>query len=387
MALLRPTNHHTKMKYDATKVSMFGGPTHTLNTNSLYTNQLMMRKFNITPSNKEITVQLQAKIDNLTKPKGSLGKLEDLALQIGTIQQSLTPKLSSPHHIVFAADHGIVDEGVSVSPKQVTREMVYNFLEGGAGVNFLARQHNFSLKIVDSGVDYDLSNLYDKVIDMKIARGTRNYLHEAAMSIEECNRAIECGARATDMCAQEGCNIISFGEMGITNTSSSAIWMSLLCNIPLSECVGAGSDNTGKIVSHKYSVLKSAIENYSGDYSTEDIMRYFGGFEMVMSVGAMLRAAELGMIIIIDGFIMTASILVASKLYPSVLDYSIFGHCGDEVGHKLILDSMEAKPILNLGLRLGEGTGAICAYPIIESAVNMICEMGSFNGANVTKYF
>ncbi|MFI3303658.1 MAG: nicotinate-nucleotide--dimethylbenzimidazole phosphoribosyltransferase [Rikenellaceae bacterium] len=346
-----------------------------------------MKEFNIKTPDKRIQAELQDKIDNLTKPKGSLGRLEELALQIGTIQQSLTPQLSSPHHIVFAADHGIVDEGVSVSPKQVTREMVYNFLAGGAGINFLARQHNFNLKIVDAGVDYDLSATYPEVIDMKIRRSTRNYLYEAAMSREECDRAIECGAKSTDMCADEGCNIISFGEMGITNTSSSAIWMSLLCDISLSDCVGAGSDNSGNIISHKYSVLKAAVDNYKGDKSPEDVMRYFGGYEMVMSVGAMLRAAERGMTIIIDGFIMTACALLASRLDPSFLEYAIFGHCGDEVGHKLLLDQMEAKPILNLGLRLGEGTGAICAYPIIESAVRMICEMNSFKSIEVTKYF
>lgn len=346
-----------------------------------------MRKFNIVAPDDTISVELQDKIDNLTKPKGSLGVLESLALQIGRVQQSLTPRLTSPHHIVFAADHGVVDEGVSISPKQVTREMVYNFLSGGAGINFLARQHNFKLKIVDAGVDYDLADCYPEVIDMKIRRGTRNYRYEAAMTQEECDRAIECGAEATDLCADEGANIISFGEMGITNTSSSAIWMSLLCGLPLSECVGAGSDDTGEIVAHKYSVLKSAVDNYQGDGSVEDVMRYFGGYEMVMSVGAMLRAAERGMIIIVDGFIMTACALVASRLYPDFLEYAIFGHCGDEVGHRMLLDAMSAQPILNLGLRLGEGTGAICSYPIIDSAVRMICEMSSFHNVAVTKYF
>lgn len=346
-----------------------------------------MKIFNIIAPDIAIVDALQDKIDNLTKPKGSLGRLEELALQIGVIQQSLTPKLIAPHHVVFAADHGVVEEGVSASPKQVTREMVYNFLAGGAGVNFLARQHGFELKIVDAGVDYDLRDSYPEVIDMKIRRSTRNYRYEAAMSVEECDRAIECGAKATDMCADEGCNIISFGEMGITNTSSSSLWMSLLCDIPLRECVGAGSDNTGSIIAHKYEVLNAAVESYRGDGSVEDVMRYFGGYEMVMSVGGMLRAAERGMVVLIDGFIMTACAMVASKLYPSFMDYAIFGHCGDEVGHKLLLDTIGARPILNLGLRLGEGTGAICAYPIVESAVRMICEMNSFKSIEVTKYF
>ncbi|MFI3259207.1 MAG: nicotinate-nucleotide--dimethylbenzimidazole phosphoribosyltransferase [Rikenellaceae bacterium] len=348
-----------------------------------------MREFQIEDIEQEIIESLQSKVDNLTKPKGSLGMLEELAIRIGAIQQSLTPKLTQPHHIVFAADHGVVDEGVSVSPKEVTRQMVFNFLEGGAGINFLARQQNFELKIVDAGVDYefDYEALEGRVIDMKIRRGSRNYLYEAAMSEEECDRAIECGAQITDMCANAGCNIISFGEMGITNTSSSAIWMSLLCGLPLRECVGAGSDNSGGIIEHKYSVLSRAVEGYKGDGSPMDVMRYFGGYEMVMSVGAMLRAAERGMVILIDGFIMSSCALMASKLYPAFLEYAIFGHCGDEVGHRLLLFQMEAKPILNLGLRLGEGTGALCAYPIVDSAVRMICEMGSFDKAEVTKYF
>ncbi len=346
-----------------------------------------MKKFEIKSPDEAIKLTLQEKIDNLTKPKGSLGVLEELALQVGYIQQSLTPQLTLPHHIVFAADHGIVDQGISASPKEVTRQMVYNFLDGGAGVNFLARQHNFSLKIVDAGVDHDFSGEGLDIIDVKIRRGTRSYLLESAITQDECDRAIECGAKATGMCAEEGCNVISFGEMGITNTSSSAIWMSLLGGIPLKECVGAGSDNTGKIIAHKYSVLSRAVENYKGDGSAEDIMRYFGGYEMVMAVGAMLKAAEKGMVILIDGFIMTACALMASKLYPAFLDYAVFGHCGDEVGHKLLLEQMNAKPILHLGLRLGEGTGAICAYPIVESAVRMINEMNSFQKIAVTKYF
>lgn len=346
-----------------------------------------MRTFDIKQPNKAIVPALQHKIDNLTKPKGSLGMLESLALQIGTVQQSLNPQLKHPHHIVFAADHGIVSEGVSVSPKEVTRQMVYNFLDGGAGVNFLARQHNFTLKIVDAGVDCDFSELVDQVIDMKIARSTHNYLFQAAMSLEQMEKCIESGASVVDKCKADGCNVISFGEMGITNTSSSTLWISQLMSISLSDCVGAGSDASGEIINHKYEVLKRCVENYSGDGSALDIMRYFGGFEMVMTVGAMLRASELGMIVLIDGFIMSACALMASRLYPNCLSYFIFGHTGDETGHRMLLDAMQVKGILNLGFRLGEGTGALCAYPIIESSVRMIREMGSFESVKVTKYF
>ncbi|MFI3278694.1 MAG: nicotinate-nucleotide--dimethylbenzimidazole phosphoribosyltransferase [Rikenellaceae bacterium] len=346
-----------------------------------------MRPFNIIKPDQRIRADLQSKVDNLTKPKGSLGMLEYLAIHLGVIQQSLTPELKNPHHVVFAADHGVVEENISASPKEVTRQMVYNFQAGGAGVNFLARQHNFKLKLVDSGVDFDFSQSEGELIDMKIRRGTRNYLHEAAMTPQECDLAIECGAKMTDLCVGEGCNIISFGEMGITNTSSSSLWMSLLSNIPLEECVGAGSDASGNIVTHKYSVLKRSVDNYRGDGSPEDVMRYFGGYEMVMTVGAMLRAAEVGITIIIDGFIMSACALMASKLNDNFLNYVIFGHVGDEGGHQMLLEQMEARPILHLGFRLGEGTGAICAYPIIDSAVRMIREMSTFEKVQVTKYF
>ncbi len=348
-----------------------------------------MREFKIQKPDESIRPNLQAKVDNLTKPKGSLGMLEYLAVQIGVVQQSLNPELKNPTHIVFAADHGIVDEGVSVSPKEVTQQMVFNFLKGGAGVNFLARQHNFKLKVVDSGVDYDFTShpQYGEIIDMKIRRSTRNYLYEAAMSVDECDRSIECGAKVVDDSFKDECNIICFGEMGITNTSSSALWMSSLTGINLKQCVGAGSDASGEITNHKYSVLKRSWDGYKGDNSPYDIMRYFGGYEMVMTVGAMLRAAELGMIIIIDGFIMSACALMASRLNENFINYCLFGHVGDETGHKMLLDAMDARPILHLRFRLGEGTGALCAYPIIESAIHMINEMSSFEKVSVTKYF
>lgn len=345
-----------------------------------------MLQFKIEKPKDEIRPYLQEKIDNLTKPKGSLGMLENLAMQAGCIQQTLEPKLTKPCHIVFAGDHGIAAEGVSPSPQEVTYQMIVNFWDGGAGINFLSRQHHFDLKIVDAGVNFDFKP-EDPIIDKKIRKSTRNYLHEAAMTPEEMELAIERGADCTQACFDEGCNVISFGEMGITNTSSSALWMTYLTKIPLDKCIGAGCDHTGNIINHKYNVLKKSMDNYSDDASPEDVMRYFGGYEMVMTVGAMLKAAELKMIILIDGFIMTNCILMASRINPNVLDYCIYGHQGDEAGHKLLLEFLDAKPILNLGLRLGEGTGALCAYPIIDSAVRMINEMNSFKKIQVTKYF
>jgi nicotinate-nucleotide--dimethylbenzimidazole phosphoribosyltransferase len=345
-----------------------------------------MLHFDIERPNDRIRMPLQEKIDNLAKPKGLLGRLEDLAMQIGWIQQTLEPKLKKPCHIVFAGDHGIASEGVSRSPQEVTYQMVANFRAGGAGINFQARQHHFDFKIVYAGVNSDF-NAEAAILDMKIRKGTRNYLYEAAMKKEEANLAVERGAECVQVCSDEGCNIISFGEMGITNTSSSALWMTYLTGIPLDKCIGAGCDHTGNIIAHKYSVLKRAMGNYKGNVSVEDIMSYFGGFEMVMTVGAMLKAAELKMVILVDGFIMSSCLLAASQLHPHVLNYCVFGHQGDEAGHKLLLEYLGAKPILNLGLRLGEGTGALCAYPIVDSAVRMINEMHSFREIEVTKYF
>lgn len=345
-----------------------------------------MKQIEIPAPNEQIRPLLEQKINNLTKPKGSLGRLEELALQIGLIQQTLTPQLCHPQNIIFAADHGIVAEGVSVSPKEITWQQIFNFLHGGAGVNFLCRQHGFELKIVDAGVDYDLP--YDRgIINRKVRRGTANFLHEAAMSEEEMERCLEHGAEVVEQCRKEGSNVLSFGEMGIGNTSASSLWMHTLTGIPLADCVGAGSGLNQEGVSHKLHVLQQALDNYRGNGSTVDLMRYFGGLEMVMAVGAMLQAAQRGMVILVDGFIMTNCMLAASKLSPEVLKYAIFCHCGDEAGHRLVLDALGAKPILHLGLRLGEGTGAICAYPIIDSAVRMINEMDSFAHASITKYF
>jgi nicotinate-nucleotide--dimethylbenzimidazole phosphoribosyltransferase len=345
-----------------------------------------MKTFHIEKPDENLRPSIIDKINNLTKPKGSLGRLEEIALQIALIQQTLTPALHKPQNIIFAADHGIVDEGVSLSPKEVTWQQLSNFLHGGAGVNFLCRQHGFELKIVDAGVDYDLP--YEKgIIDMKVRRGTRNYLYEAAMTQEEMELCIERGAEVVRRCHEEGSNVLSFGEMGIGNTSSSSLWMTYFTGIPLEQCVGAGSGLNQQGIRHKYEVLKRSMENYNGDGSATDIIRYFGGLEMVMAVGAMLQAAELKMLILVDGFIMTNCMLAAMQLYPAVKDYAIFGHCGDESGHKLILEYMQAKPLINLGLRLGEGTGAICAYPLVDSAVRMINEMDNFAHASITKYF
>lgn len=343
--------------------------------------------------------EIQDKIDNLNKPKGSLGRLESLAMQICKIQDTLTPQLTHPCHILFGADHGIEREGVSFSPREVTWQQMINYGKGGGGVNMFCRQHNFDLRVVDAGVDYDFDlGTNAHIIDRKIAYGTKNFLHEPAMSRDEYMQALTIGAEQVDKCFEEGCNIISFGEMGIANTSPSSVWMHLFLDIPLERCVGAGSGLSNSGVKHKYDVLKAAVDNFrtssilreeGGDKRSlsELVIRYFGGFEMVAAIGGMLRAAEHKMVILVDGFIMTACMLSALQLDASVMNCAVFGHCGDEGGHKLMLEKMGAEPLLHLGLRLGEGTGAICAYPIVQSAVNMINEMDNFAHAEITKYF
>lgn len=341
-----------------------------------------MIPFNIDAPEDTLRPSIQTKIDNLNKPKGSLGRLEELAMQICLVQQTLTPTLNHPCHLLLGGDHGIEREGVSVSPREVTWQQMINFAKGGGGVNMFCRQHGFKLRIVDVGVDYDLSQV-DGIIERKIARGTRNFLYEAALTEEEFDKAIETGAALVDDCIAEGCQIICIGEMGIGNTSPSSIWMHLYGDIPLEDCIGAGAGLDAPGIRHKYEVLSKALENWNG----ENPIRYFGGLEMVAAIGAMLRAAEQHLIILIDGFIMTACALAATQLYPNSQPYMIFTHCGDESGHRRMLDLMNANPLLNLGLRLGEGTGALCTYPIVESAVRMINEMNNFDNARITKYF
>ena len=349
--------------------------------------------------NTELKKALQDKIDNLNKPKGSLGRLESLAMQIGLIQQTLSPRLNHPCHILFGGDHGIEREGVSFSPREVTWQQMINYGKGGGGVNMFCRQHGFKLRVVDVGVDFDFDlNKQSHIIDRKIAYGTKNFLYESAMTEDEWQRALAVGAEQVDACQAEGCNIISFGEMGIANTSPSSVLMHLFLDIPLVECVGAGSGLSSEGIRHKYEVLQAAVDHSgfrSKDLSSEDVTssdastatRYFVGFEMAAAIGGMLRAAQHRMVILVDGFIMTACMLAASRMQPTVLDCAVFGHCGDEGGPKRMLDAMGAEPLLHLGLRLGEGTGAICAFPIVQSAVNMINQMDNFAHAEITKYF
>lgn len=357
-----------------------------------------MRHFDITVPDGAIRTALQHKINHLNKPRGSMGRLEELAMQIGLIQQTTDPALHRPCHLLFGADHGIEREGVSVSPREVTWQQMINFTRGGAAINMFCRQHGFELFVVDMGVDFDLMP-YPGIINRKIAPGTRNFLYGDAMTAEELGRCIDTGARMAAECHDRGCNVLSVGEMGIGNTSASSAWMHLLTGTPLERCVGAGAGLDSDGVRRKLAVLQQAVERFrdtrppgetpdmpAAGYC-EAVMRRFGGYEMAAATGAMLRAAELRMTILVDGFIMTACMLMAVRLCPAVLHYAVFCHEGSEEGHRLLLRALDARPLLQLGLRLGEGTGAVCAYPLLQSALRMLGEMSTFDSAGITKYF
>ena len=349
-----------------------------------------MRHFSIEKPDIVLCEDIQKKIDHLNKPKGSLGTLEELAMQLCLIQHTMTPELCHPCHFLFGADHGIEREKVSVSPREITWQQMINFTRGGGGVNMFCRQYGFDLKIVDVGVDYDLSKV-PGIINRKIALGTNNFRYGPAMTGEQMEQASAVGVEMVDKAIAEGSNIVCMGEMGIANTSPSSVWMSLFENVPLEECVGAGAGLDNEGIRHKYDVLKRSVDKYLSlapiDDTVEYAIRYFGGFEMVAAIGAMLRAAERKITIMVDGFIMSACALAAIRIYPAAFDYMIFGHKGDEGGHARMLQLMGAKPLLALGLRLGEGTGALCSYGIIESAVRMVREMNNFDNAHITKYF
>ncbi|MEK6793074.1 MAG: nicotinate-nucleotide--dimethylbenzimidazole phosphoribosyltransferase, partial [Nanoarchaeota archaeon] len=264
----------------------------------------------------------------------------------------------------------------------VTFQMVYNFLSGGAAINTFCRQNGIDIKIVDAGVNFDFPK-DDKLINAKIGKGTNNFLNGHAMSKKECLDSISKGAEIVEKVKSDGCNIIGFGDMGIGNTSSASIIMSAICDFPIENCVGKGTGLNDAKVKSKKEVLSKALKNYSGNRDPINILSYFGGFEIAMLCGAMLKAAELKMVILIDGFIVSSALLIASRLYHSVLEYCIFTHQSGEQGHEKMLKFLGAEPLVNLNMRLGEGTGVAVTYPIIESAVNFFNEMASFEKAGV----
>lgn len=326
--------------------------------------------------------QLKQKIDLKTKPPGSLGRLEKLALQIGKIQNTLTPALNKPCLLVFAADHGLTDEGVSAFPKEVTYQMVMNFIKGGAAINVFCKQNNIRLKVIDAGVDHDFPKHLD-IIHAKIAYGSKNIIKEPAMPLNTCKHAINKGREIVTIEANNGCNIIGFGEMGIGNTSAAALLMHKFTGIVIEECVGQGTGHSTEGFNNKLSVLKRASDKHTVS-SAIDILSAYGGIEIAMICGGMLEAYVRDMLIMVDGFISTIAFLAAFKMNPNILEHAIFCHVSHEKGHQKILDYLKAKPLIKLDMRLGEGTGIAVAYPIIQSAVCFLNQMASFKDAGIS---
>ncbi|MFB6457647.1 nicotinate-nucleotide--dimethylbenzimidazole phosphoribosyltransferase [Chitinophaga sp. Hz27] len=338
----------------------------------------------ITPVSTLLKEPLQEKINQKTKPPGSLGKLEQIALQAGLIQETLTPALHHPAIIVFAGDHGIAEDGlVNPFPQAVTAQMVYNFLNGGAAINVFSRQHKLDLRIVDAGVNHSFGT-HPQLRDRKIGMGTKNYMHQPAMSKEQCAAAMDAGAEEVYQLFQEGCNIIGFGEMGIGNTSSAALLMSHFTGLPIDECVGIGTGSNIQQLEQKKAILRQVQAFHPTPGSPVQALATFGGFEIAMICGAIIQAAEFKMMIVIDGFIVSAALLAAAAMYPAVLEYCIFAHCSNEKGHQAMLKYLHADPLLQLDMRLGEGTGAALAIPLVQSAVAFLEEMASFNSAQVS---
>lgn len=343
-----------------------------------------MQAFQINPLSHALKEQIRKKIDLKTKPVGSLGRLEETALQICEIQNTLEPQLKEPVFFVCAGDHGITSEGVSPYPQEVTYQMVFNFLSGGAAINVFARQHGIKLKVVDCGVNHTFEPHAD-LINMKVGFRTANFATQAAMTIDQCLTALSNGARLVEEIHQQGSNIVGFGEMGIGNTSAATALFCKLCDIKPQEVTGAGTGLNSEGISHKAMVITNALFRHQQISKPIDILATFGGFEIATMAGGMLKAAELGMTVLIDGFIATSALLAAHAINPDVLDYCIATHQSNEKGHAAMLKIMGIKPLLQLDLRLGEGTGAAIAYPLVQSAVNFINEMNSFEGAGVSQ--
>ncbi|WP_288380193.1 nicotinate-nucleotide--dimethylbenzimidazole phosphoribosyltransferase [uncultured Massilia sp.] len=323
---------------------------------------------------------LQDAINNKTKPRGSLGRLEDLAAQLGLIQGSTQVVINEPAILVFAGDHGVVAEGVSAYPQDVTWQMVENFLANGAAINVFARQNGCALHVVDAGVNHDFGPR-PALVDRKVARGTRNFAVEPAMSPQELETALEHGmALAADLPG----NVVGFGEMGIGNTTAAAAIMHKLTDVARPQCVGAGTGLSSEGIARKQAVIAAAVDKHAGATSPLEVLATFGGFEIAMMAGAMLKAAALRKVLLIDGFIVTSALLVAARLQPAILDYCVFAHCSDENGHRLMLENLGARPLLNLGLRLGEGTGSALALPLLHAAANFLNEMATFASASVS---
>lgn len=324
----------------------------------------------------------QNRIDQKTKPPGALGQLEGLALQLALIQQQPECiRLHAPQMLVFAGDHGIAAEGVSAFPQAVTKQMVLNMLAGGAAVNVFARLAGFAVQVVDSGVAADFAAHPLLIGHYKIAHGTANAKVQPAMTAAQAETALSAGMAIVQSLPG---NVLAFGEMGIANTSSAALLAARLAGLDIAEITGRGTGLDDAQLRHKQQVLADTLALHKEADTPLAALAAFGGFEIAMMAGAMLQAASERRVILVDGFIASAALLVASQLQPAVIDYCVFGHCSAERGHRLLLAHLKAVPLLDIGLRLGEGTGALLAWPLVAAAAGFFNDMASFASAGVS---
>jgi len=324
---------------------------------------------------------LQQRIDGKTKPLGALGTLECLMRRLGLILGSETPQLQAPQLMVFAGDHGLAARGVSAYPSDVSWQMVENFLAGGAAVSVLARQHGLALTVVDAGVAHDFVPRAGLVI-AKIAPGTADSSIGPAMSADQCATAIVAGK---NLLRQRPGNALLLGEMGIGNTSAAALLLARLEGLPIEHCTGRGTGLDDVQLARKTAILAEVLSRHAGATEPLAALAAFGGFEIAMMVGAVLQAALERRVIVVDGFIASSAVLVAARLQPAVLERCVFAHCSNEAAHRRMLEAMQVEALLDLGLRLGEGSGAALAWPLLESACRILAEMASFASAGVSE--
>jgi nicotinate-nucleotide--dimethylbenzimidazole phosphoribosyltransferase len=332
-------------------------------------------------SNPVLLAQLQFKLNNKTKPLGSLGGLEALATQLGLILQTESPALNAPQLVVFAADHGLAKHGISAYPSDVTWQMVDNFLTGGAAVSVLARQHHIALTVADCGVMHDF-DAQPGLYTCKIAYGTADALTQPAMSTEQCERALSNGQSLINTLPG---NALLLGEMGIGNTSAASLLLARLGGLSLEQCIGTGTGLDQDGMQRKIKILKQVLQRHPDVTEPLHALAAFGGFEIATMVGAIVAAAASNRVIVVDGFITSAAVLVASQLDPLVLQRCVFAHRSAERGHILLLEQLGARPILDLQLRLGEGSGAALAWPLFVSACSVLTQMASFTSAGVSQ--
>lgn len=339
---------------------------------------------NIDSVNEDWHSFAQKHLDNLTKPLGSLGRLEEFARRLVGIAENKSPLLDKKVIFTFAGDHGVTEEGVSAYPKEVTPQMVFNFLRGGAGINVLARHAGAEVIVVDIGVDHDFGEI-EGLVSIKIIKGTKNFTKGPAMTRDEAIRCLEVGIELANGYAKKGYKIFGTGEMGIGNTTPSSAIASVLTGKSVSEVTGKGTGITNESLKRKIAVIEEGIKfNNPNPHDAIDVLSKVGGAEIGGIAGLVLGAAANRIPVIIDGFISTAGALIAYCIEPKVRDYMFAAHNSVEIGHKAMLDKMGLKPILDLDLRLGEGTGAALAMLMIEAGLKIYKEMATFGEAGVS---